>query len=157
MVTLKFQTVFFFQAYTYGLCGPLALSPSAAVVIDSSYNGGFMAGRVVSVLRAKVVRPRNMIIVSIIACITAAVGLCAFGPVDKYMLYFGTGEHIERHKRKIHILGTQYDFFLEKDIGWSTENLIFRLSRRSRFDQVCERRLGLIDRLFPSLFMASKP
>ena len=80
------------QAYTYGLCGPLALSPSAAVVIDSSYNGGFMAGRIVSVLLAKFIRPRNMIIASVAACITAAVALCAFGPVDKHMLYVGTGE-----------------------------------------------------------------
>ena len=42
------------QAYTYGICGPLKLLPSAAVIIDQSYNGGFMAGRIVSIFVAKV-------------------------------------------------------------------------------------------------------
>ena len=63
-------------------------------MIDSSYNGGFMGGRVVSVVLARFVRPRNMIIASIAATLTAAAALCAFGPVDKYMLYLGTGEFI---------------------------------------------------------------
>ena len=50
----------FFQpmAFTFGLCGPLALSPSDAVVIDSCYNGGFMCGRLVSALIAAFIRPR---------------------------------------------------------------------------------------------------
>ena len=42
------------KAYTYGICGPLKLLPSAAVIIDQSYNGGFMAGRIVSIFVAKV-------------------------------------------------------------------------------------------------------
>ena len=46
------------MAFTFGLCGPLALAPSDAVVIDSCYNGGFMAGRLVSALIAAFIRPR---------------------------------------------------------------------------------------------------
>ena len=46
------------MAFTFGLCGPLALSPSDAVVIDSCYNGGFMCGRLVSALIAAFIRPR---------------------------------------------------------------------------------------------------
>ncbi len=44
-----------FQAYTYGLCGPLALPPKEAVLVDTSYNGGFMIGRILSIFVAKLV------------------------------------------------------------------------------------------------------
>jgi len=40
------------MAFTFGICGPLALAPRDAVVIDSCYNGGFMCGRLVSALIA---------------------------------------------------------------------------------------------------------
>ena len=48
------RIIFCNQAYTYGLCGPLKLSPSEAVVTDQSYNGGFMAGRIASIFVSKV-------------------------------------------------------------------------------------------------------
>ena len=47
------------MAFTFGICGPLALSPSDAVIIDSCYNGGFMCGRLVSAFIAAVIRPRS--------------------------------------------------------------------------------------------------
>ncbi len=75
------------MAYTYGLCGPLALSPSEAVVTDSSYNGGFMTGRLVSIFMARLVRPRNMIAASCSACVLVAAALCALAAVDRYFLY----------------------------------------------------------------------
>jgi hypothetical protein len=34
------------MASTFGLCGPLDLSPPAAATTDSFYNGGFMCGRI---------------------------------------------------------------------------------------------------------------
>ena len=46
------------MAFTFGICGPLALPPSDAVVIDSCYNGGFMCGRLVSALIAAFIKPR---------------------------------------------------------------------------------------------------
>ena len=46
------------MAFTFGICGPLALSPGAAVTIDSCYNGGFMCGRLVSALVAAFIKPR---------------------------------------------------------------------------------------------------
>ncbi len=78
------------MAYTYGLCGPLMLSPREAVATDSSYNGGFMTGRIVSIFLVKFVRPRNMIVASCALCVAAAVWLCALGGTDKYYLYTGT-------------------------------------------------------------------
>lgn len=79
------------MAYTYGLCGPLKLSPSEAVVTDQSYNGGFMAGRIASIFVSKVIRPRNMIFMSLITCVASAVALVAVGGASKYGLYAGTG------------------------------------------------------------------
>ena len=108
------------QAYTYGICGPLKLLPSAAVIIDQSYNGGFMAGRIVSIFVAKVkilksnhkthffiykvlrwilsflstiqiIRPRNMILLSLVTCVGSSIVLVAIGGETKYGLYAGTG------------------------------------------------------------------
>ncbi len=79
------------MAYTYGLCGPLLLSPKEAVVTDSSYNGGFMAGRIVSIFLVKYVRPRNMILASLVMCVASSAGLCALASSSKYLLYSGTG------------------------------------------------------------------
>ena len=54
-IYVDIKSYFFYnQAYTYGLCGPLKLSPSEAVVTDQSYNGGFMAGRIASIFVSKV-------------------------------------------------------------------------------------------------------
>ena len=46
------------MAFTFGICGPLSLAPTDAVVIDSCYNGGFMCGRLVSALIASFIKPR---------------------------------------------------------------------------------------------------
>ncbi len=39
--------------FTFGLCGPLALHPKDAVLTDQFYNGGFMLGRLLSILAGK--------------------------------------------------------------------------------------------------------
>ena len=39
------ERVFHTMGFTYGLCGPLELTPNLAVVTDKSYNGGFLFGR----------------------------------------------------------------------------------------------------------------
>ena len=83
------------QAYTYGLCGPLLLAPSAAVLIDSSYNGGFLSGRLVSIFVALAVRPRNMIMVSLVGCFTAAIVLLALAASDVNALYGGACKYDE--------------------------------------------------------------
>ncbi len=70
----------------------MKLSPAQSVVIDSSYNGGFMTGRLVSIVLARVFRPRNIIVASCAACVAAAAFLCVLGPVDRFALYAGTGE-----------------------------------------------------------------
>eukprot|EP00090_Calanus_glacialis_P002229 TRINITY_DN11674_c0_g1_i1.p1 TRINITY_DN11674_c0_g1~~TRINITY_DN11674_c0_g1_i1.p1 ORF type:complete len:456 (-),score=102.67 TRINITY_DN11674_c0_g1_i1:161-1528(-) len=78
------------MAFTFGICGPLALAPRDAVVIDSCYNGGFMFGRLVSALIAAFVTPRNMILMSLALCIGAAIFLCIHGGSNAISLYVGT-------------------------------------------------------------------
>jgi len=64
------------MAYTFGLCGPLKLNPRDAVTIDSCYNGGFMAGRIVSALIAAFLQPKTMILLSLAACVATSIVLC---------------------------------------------------------------------------------
>lgn len=80
------------QAYTFGLCGPLKLAPRDAVITDSTYNGGFMTGRIISVLLGGFVKPRNMIFASSGCCISASILLIALGTSSKFGLYIGTGK-----------------------------------------------------------------
>ena len=39
------ERVFHTMGFTFGLCGPLGLTPQLAVITDKSYNGGFLLGR----------------------------------------------------------------------------------------------------------------
>ncbi|XP_023332152.1 sodium-dependent glucose transporter 1A isoform X2 [Eurytemora carolleeae] len=78
------------MATTFGLCGPLDLSPKEAVATDSFYNGGFMCGRLVSAVVAGFVAPRNMILISLVSCVLAAVLLCILAGTNVYGLYGGT-------------------------------------------------------------------
>ena len=39
------ERVFLSMQFTFGLCGPLHLDPSEAVITDKVYTGGFMVGR----------------------------------------------------------------------------------------------------------------
>ena len=80
------------QAYTFGLCGPLSLPPSEAVLIDSFYSGGFLVGRIVSIFIAFVVRPRNMIFASMAGCLVGAALLVAVAHEDVAALYGGVCE-----------------------------------------------------------------
>jgi len=78
------------MASTFGLCGPLDLSPSKAVATDSFYNGGFMCGRLASAVVAGFILPRTMIVVSLTNCVLAAILLCAVAGTSMYGLYIGT-------------------------------------------------------------------
>ena len=78
------------QAYTYGICGPLKLAPSEAVVIDQCYNGGFMFGRLAGIFISKCLKPRTMIIASLIGCLGAASVLVALGGISLIAIYVGT-------------------------------------------------------------------
>ena len=79
-----------FQAYTYGICSDLALSPSEAVKIDQCYNGGFMAGRLSGIFVSKILKPRTMIGASLVSCIIASTVLVVLGSSSAIGVYIGT-------------------------------------------------------------------
>ena len=49
VITCGIERIFQPMAYSFGLCGPLKLSPGRAVLTDTCYNGGFMTGRILSI------------------------------------------------------------------------------------------------------------
>ena len=61
------------------------------MITDQSYNGGFMSGRITSIFVASVIRPRNMILVSLVLCVAAASILVAIAGTNVIGLYAGTG------------------------------------------------------------------
>lgn len=65
-ISCGIERIFQSTVFTFGLCGPLELVPKHAATSDNSYNGGFMAGRVVGTAIAGFVRPRNMLIISLV-------------------------------------------------------------------------------------------
>lgn len=90
VITCGIERIYQPMAYTYGICGPLKLVPSAAVIIDQCYNGGFMAGRLSGIFVSRILKPRTMIAASLICCIGAAVLLVALGSTSALGVYVGT-------------------------------------------------------------------
>ena len=58
---------------------------------NSFYNGGFMAGRVVSAIIGSYVRPRNMIFASLCASLISSFVLVGLAAKSAYGLYIGMG------------------------------------------------------------------
>jgi len=84
------ERIFQPMATTFGLCTKsLDLTPSAAALTDSCYNGGFMCGRIVSALIAGFVAPRDLILVSLVFCVGAASVLVALADTQVIALYVG--------------------------------------------------------------------
>lgn len=90
-ISCGIERIFQSTVFTYGLCGPLALSPQSAAISDSSYNGGFLAGRVIGTLIAGFVKPRNMLLVSLTFCLLASIVLVTSAFKSATGLYVGSG------------------------------------------------------------------
>ena len=90
VVSCGIERIYQPMATTFGLCGPLNLTPSQAVATDSFYNGGFMCGRLVSAVVASFLAPRNMIVISLTCCLIAAGFLCLVAGTSMHGLYIGT-------------------------------------------------------------------
>ena len=80
------------QGYTIALCGPLDLPPSRAALVNSFYQGGFLSGRLMSIVIAAAVRPAKMISASVIGCFLAASLLLGTAERSEYAFYAGAGE-----------------------------------------------------------------
>ena len=87
--------VYPFQGYTIALCGPLELPPSRAALVNSFYQGGFLSGRLVSIVIAAAVRPAKMITASVVGCFFAASLLLGTAERNEYAFYAGAGKDCE--------------------------------------------------------------
>ena len=66
-----FQTL----EFTFGLCGPLHLSSRQAVITDKCYNGGFLVGRLASIVTVKLMKPKMMLKSSLVLCALSTLAL----------------------------------------------------------------------------------
>ncbi|XP_059093084.1 sodium-dependent glucose transporter 1-like isoform X2 [Tigriopus californicus] len=66
------ERIFQSMQFSFGLCGPLQLSPPEAVITDKSYNGGFMLGRFIGMFVAHVGSPKLMLKISLAICFPAS-------------------------------------------------------------------------------------
>ncbi|XP_075244517.1 sodium-dependent glucose transporter 1A-like isoform X2 [Convolutriloba macropyga] len=90
VTTCGIERIFQSMTYSFGLCGPLKLSPSAAVITDNAYNGGFMSGRILSILIAKFIEPSRLVVISLSTCLLASIFLTIVSDFSAIGLYLGT-------------------------------------------------------------------
>ena len=68
--TCGLEGFFMSMTYTYGICGPLKLSVSEAVLLNTLYYGAFLAGRFSGIFISKYLKPTKMILASLFGCVT---------------------------------------------------------------------------------------
>lgn len=77
--------------FTFGLCGPLKLPASEAVLTDEFYNGGFFAGRMVSIVAVKFMSPKFMLKFCIMLCAISSILLSMEADRSASLLYICAG------------------------------------------------------------------
>eukprot|EP00095_Tigriopus_kingsejongensis_P009984 maker-scaffold17_size721972-snap-gene-6.22 protein:Tk09984 transcript:maker-scaffold17_size721972-snap-gene-6.22-mRNA-1 annotation:"sodium-dependent glucose transporter 1" len=85
------ERVFQSMEFTFGLCGPLHLNPSEAVVIDKSFNGGFMVGRFFGMFVAHIVPPKLLLKSSIVMCLMLSAVISVLAAKSATVLYTCAG------------------------------------------------------------------
>ena len=73
--------------FTFGFCGPLKLTSQESVVTDDAYNGGFVIGRLASILTVKYLKPKLMLKISLILCFIATILLSLESDQSSTLLY----------------------------------------------------------------------
>jgi hypothetical protein len=81
------ERLFQSMQFTFGLCGPLRLSPLDAVFTDKMYNVGFTLGRVVAVFATLVLTPQVMVSAATAAIVGSSVGIAALAGVSRDVYY----------------------------------------------------------------------
>lgn len=88
--TCGLEGFFMSMTYTYGICGPLKMSVSEAVLLNTLYYGAFLVGRFSGIFISKFLQPTKMILASLLGCVTSAVLLSILSGTSKIGLYVGT-------------------------------------------------------------------
>ena len=78
-----FQTL----EFTFGFCGPLKLTSQESVVTDDAYNGGFVFGRLASIITVQYLKPKLMLKISLILCLMATTLLSLESDQSPTLLY----------------------------------------------------------------------
>ncbi len=81
------ERIFQSMQFTFGLCGPLSLSPRDAVFIDKMYNIGFTLGRLVGIGATFFLRPQVMVIAATTAVVASSAGIAAFASFNRDLYY----------------------------------------------------------------------
>ena len=79
------------QTYTFGLCGPMELTPAQAGHLNTTYFATYLAGRILSIPLSRHIHPRIILIVSLLGCFATSILLFVAGDSNPYFLYLGTG------------------------------------------------------------------
>lgn len=83
------ERLFQSMQFTFGFCGPLNLSPQEAVFTDECYNGGFMLGRLLSMIIVTLIVPKLMLTFSVTVCLIATILIAVEGGETSTYLYTG--------------------------------------------------------------------
>jgi len=112
----------FFQSmtYTYGLCGPLKMSPSEANLLNGLYFGAFVVGRSSGIFISKLLSPTKIIISSIAGCFISSIILSIFASYHKVSLYMG-----------VVIMGFAIAFQFASGISWTAK--LFNVTGKASF------------------------
>jgi len=112
----------FFQSmtYTYGLCGPLKMSPSEANLLNGLYFGAFVVGRSSGIFISKMLSPSKIIIISITGCFISSIILSIFASYHKVSLYMG-----------VVIMGFAIAFQFASGISWTAK--LFNVTGKASF------------------------
>ena len=118
--TCGLEGFFMSMTYTYGICGPLKLSVSEAVLLNTLYYGAFLVGRFSGIFISKYLKPTKMILASLFGCVTSAVLLSILAGTSKIGLYIGTS-----------IMGFFVSFLFATGLSWTAE--LFDVTGKASF------------------------
>ena len=90
LLTCGVDSYFQSQTYTFGLCGPMAMSAKDAGWLNSVYFLLYLVGRIISIPLSTWITPAGIIVNSLIGCLTASIILVTIGTTDSIALFVAT-------------------------------------------------------------------
>ena len=78
---------FMSMVYTFGICGPLNLTPGEAALLNTLYYAGFLFGRGCGVVKSYFIQPTKIITASLTGCLISAIVLSLVSTYSTVGLY----------------------------------------------------------------------
>jgi len=79
------------QTFTFGICGPHKMAPGKAATLTTVYFASFLAGRFSGVLLSTKLKPRTLILTSLLCCTLSSILLVLMADTNQDLLFLGTG------------------------------------------------------------------